>query len=71
MKTYKIPILWESIQTFEVEAENLEDAVKAAVKEFLAIPDEHYLEDSFSIDNMIDDDYPDESYGINKILNEV
>jgi hypothetical protein len=70
MKTYKIPISWESYKTYEVEAENLEKAIEIALKEFLSEPDDNYLSDSFDIDDdIIFDDYPKESYNKTKIWN--
>lgn len=70
MKTYKIPISWESYKTYEVEAENLEKAIEIALKEFLSEPDDNYLSDSFDIDDtIIFDDYPEESYSKTKIWN--
>ena len=67
MKTYNIPITWQSYEKYRVEAENLEEAVEKALKEFLAIPDSTYIEDSFEIDELINDDYPDEDFDINKV----
>lgn len=67
MKTYKIPITWQSYKTYEVESENLEEAVEKALKRFLSEPDETYINDSFEIDSIILDDYPEEDYDIHKI----
>ena len=71
MKTYKIPIRWESYKRIEVEADNLEDAILLALKQFLSDPDELYLEDSFEIDSILDEEFPDEDYDINKIYNKL
>lgn len=68
MKIYNIPIVWQSYERFSVQAENLEQAVEIALKEFLAIPDDNYIDDSFEIDEMLSDDYPDEEFDLNKIL---
>ena len=68
MKTYTIPIIYQSVMTFDIEAENLQEAVNEALKKFLAIPDENYLNDSFQIDDCVDDDYSDEEYDINKSI---
>lgn len=68
MKTYRIPIRWESFERFEVEAENLEEAVTKALKEFLAIPDDKYIEDSFEIDSGIEEDYSDEDFDLDKVF---
>ena len=63
-KNYKIPITWESCEIFEVEAENLQDAVNQAVSEFLQIPDEYYLDDSFTIDDENLFEYEPEKFDI-------
>lgn len=67
MKKYSIPITWESYQRFDVESENLQEAVQEALKQFLSIPDESYLEDSFQIDESIEYNYPDEKFDLDKI----
>jgi len=36
--------------------------------QFLSESDELYLEDSFEIDGIIEEEYPDESFDWNKIL---
>lgn len=69
LKTYKIPIIYQSIETFEVEAEDLQSAVYQALKIFLSTEDNTYIEDSFEIDSIVDDEYPDEKYDINVITN--
>lgn len=71
MKTYNIPIIWQSYKRISVQAENLEEAVKLALKQFLSEPDDLYIEDSFEIDNMLSDDYQDEDFDLNKILQEI
>ena len=68
MKQYSIPISWESYKIYKVEAENLQEAVEKALKQFMSEPDENYLEDSFNIDSIIDDDYLDEEFDINKAI---
>lgn len=61
MKKYTIPISWESYQTFEVDADNVNDAIIKATKIFLSIPDDNYLDDSFKIDfDIIREENPDE-----------
>ena len=64
-KIYEIPIIYQRIETIPVEAEDLQDAVNKAVKQFLAIPDENYLEDSFEVDEYVRERY-DEDYDIDK-----
>lgn len=71
MKTYSIPISWESYKRYSVEAENLEEAVKLALKQFLSEPDDAYIEASFEIDDIIDMEYPDEVFDLNKIIEEI
>jgi len=56
MKTYDIPIKWESYKRIQVEAENLQEATEKALKIFLAEPDELYLDDSFEIDKYIQEE---------------
>ena len=66
MKTYEIPITYSSLHLVNVEAESLQDAVNIAVKEFLAIPDDKYINDSIALDDILEDWYPDEDYNLNK-----
>lgn len=55
MKTYNIPIIYKRVDTFDIEAENLEEAMEKALKEFLSIPDDNYLDDSFEFDSIIEE----------------
>ncbi len=71
MKTYNIPIVWQSYKRIPIQAENLQEAVKLALKQFLSEPDELYIEDSFEIDEILGDDYPDEDFDLNKIYNQL
>lgn len=57
MKTYKIPILWQSYQEYEVDAEDLQEAVTKAMKQFLSEPDDKYVDESFYIDDVIEEEY--------------
>lgn len=68
-KEYEVPIVWESYKRYKVEANNLEEAVTKALKQFLLEPDNEYIEDSFSIDDIIYDENPDENFDIHKIYN--
>lgn len=68
MKTYKIPIVYQSIMYVEVESDNLQNACEKALNEFLSIPDDNYLEDSFEIDSIIEDNYPGEKLDRTKVL---
>lgn len=68
-KEYEIPIVWESYKRYKVEANNLEEAVTKALKQFLSEPDYEYIEDSFSIDDIIYDENPNEDFDIHKIYN--
>lgn len=71
MNEYNIPIAWESYKVYKSYGKNLEEAVENALREFLSEPDENYLNDSFSIDEIINDDYPEENFDIHKILNKL
>ena len=63
MKNYSIPIIWESCKRYEVEAENLQEAITKALSVFLKEPDDNYLQDSFSIDGMmLEENYPGEDF---------
>jgi hypothetical protein len=70
-KKYKIPVVWESVKTYEVDAISLQDAVEKTLKQFLSEPDDNYIEDSFSIDDIVLDDYKDEMYDTNEALNKI
>lgn len=71
MKTYNIPIIWQSFKRIPVKAENLQEAVKLALKQFLSEPDDLYIEDSFEIDELLGEDYPEETFDLNKIYLEL
>jgi hypothetical protein len=71
MKKYEIPITWQSIKVYKVEADNLQEGITKALKQFFNEPDEGYLEDSFDVDGIIEDNYPDEDYDINKVLKNI
>lgn len=63
MPTYTIPIQWVSIKDFDVEADNLQEALQLAFDNFMSIPDDNYLEDSVSFDKIgIKERYPDENF---------
>jgi len=66
MKTYSIPIRWESYRRISVEAETLQEAIEAALNQFLSEPDEDYINDSFEIDNILEEEYSDETYDFNE-----
>lgn len=66
MPEYQIPIRWESYQRIKVQASNLNEACVLALKQFLAIPDENYIDDSFLIDEIILEDYPEEADNYNE-----
>ena len=69
---YKIPITWESYKRYSVEAENIEEAIKLALKKFFSEPDEHYLEDSFQVvTEFLEEEHPNEEFDLNKIYNEL
>lgn len=69
MKEYSIPIIWQTCRNYNVEANSLQEAVTKALRQFLSEPDDNYLDDTFEIDGIIEDEYPNEDYDMNKILN--
>lgn len=73
MKEYQIPIIWQTIKTYNIKAVNLEEAIKEALSKFFKEPtlDGDYLEDSFEIDDILEDNYPEEQYNLHKIYNEL
>lgn len=64
MKEYKIPITWESYKEYTIQAQNLQEATSLALNKFLAEPDENYINDSFYVDDMVYDMYPEEELDI-------
>lgn len=68
---YEIPIIYQRIEKFNVEANSLHDACVKALKEFLSTPDDNYLQDSFELDNILEDNYPDEPFDIIQIYNDI
>lgn len=50
MKTYKVPVTYQSVMYITVQAQSIEEAAQKAEEEFMAIPDEQYLFDSMQID---------------------
>ena len=70
MKTYNIPIKWESYKRYSVQAENLQEATESALKQFLSEPDEQYLEDTFVIDSIIEEER-NETYNRLKTFNSI
>ena len=71
MKTYNIPILWQSYKRYYVKAESLEEDVELDLKKLIKEPDDNYLDDSFEIDDILGDDYPDEEFDLNKVLQKI
>lgn len=67
MKEYNIPITWEAYKRYKVKANSLQEAVEEALKQFLSEPDELYISDSFSIDDIVYDEY-NEKFDINKVI---
>jgi hypothetical protein len=61
MKEYSVPIRWESYCRITVQASNINEACTLALKEFLSISDDNYLDDSFSIDEFIVEENPNEA----------
>jgi hypothetical protein len=71
MKNYSIPIVWESYKRYEVEAENLQEAVTKALSIFLKEPDDNYIDDSFSIDDLLAEDYQEEDFDIYQAIQNI
>ena len=66
-KEYNIPIRWESYKRYKVNASNLEEAVEKALKQFLSEPDDNYINDSFEIDEIVYEEYENESFDIRRV----
>jgi uncharacterized protein Yka (UPF0111/DUF47 family) len=64
MKDYKIPIICQVIKEYNIEADSLQEAVTKALQQFFADPSSKgdYIEDSFEVDGIIEDNYPNEDY---------
>ena len=71
MKNYSIPIIWESYTRINVDANSLQEAIEIALRIFLSIPDENYIEDSFGIDGIVKDEYPNETFDINIVCENI
>lgn len=70
MKTYKIPIVWQSYKYYEAGAENLQEGIIKAMKQFLSEPDDSYLDDSFQFDeDSLEESYPEEEFNTKEIYN--
>jgi hypothetical protein len=51
---------------------NLEEAITKALKEFLSIPDENYLEDSFDVDlQNLEEEYPNEDFNMDIVYSKL
>jgi|LakMenE01Jun11ns_1017448.scaffolds.fasta_scaffold9900469_7 hypothetical protein len=57
MKEYSIPVMWESCKKYNVKAENLQEAITKALKEFIKEPDDNFLDNSLTIAGYVLDDY--------------
>jgi len=68
---YDVPIVWQSYKNYKVKADSLEEACILALKQFLSDPDDNYIEDSFEIDNIIFEDYPEEELNLFKIYSKI
>jgi hypothetical protein len=66
-KSYDIPIIYQKVEVFTVDAENLQEAADKALNKFLSIPDDDYICDSFQVDDVVEDWY-NEPFDPNKIL---
>lgn len=70
-QVYDVPIVWQSYKNYKIEADNLEEACILALKQFLSEPDDNYIDDSFEIDNIIYDNYPEEKLDLLKIYSKI
>lgn len=60
-KEYRIPVVWQQMGFYYVEADSLKDALEKIAKTGCPLPDNgEYLEDSFEIDWEGLEDYQDE-----------
>lgn len=69
-KEYSIPIRWESYKRYKVEAENLQEAVEKALKQFLSEPDDNYIGDSFEVDEIIYEEV-NENFDIHRAIKNI
>lgn len=70
MSEYSIPIIWQAWRRYDVEADSLQEAVTKALKQFLSEPDDEYLDDSFEIDSIVEEEY-EESYDLKQVLDDL
>jgi hypothetical protein len=68
-QTYNIPVRWESVKVFKVDADNLDEAVKKAWEIFMGLPDADYIPDTGAVDEHVFDEYPDEEISDQTISN--
>ncbi len=68
-KTYpeEISLAEKGDLLIKVNASNLEDAVEKALKQFLSEPDDKYINDSFEIDEIVYEEYENESFDIHRV----
>ena len=67
---YEIPITWQSFKRYKVTAKTLEEAVTKSLKQFFSEPDDHYIEDSFDIDPIIEEE-TGETFNMVSIINQL
>lgn len=69
MKNYKIPIMWSSVKDFNVEASSLQEAAQIALDIFMTEPDDNYLDDSVSFDEVgMKELYPNEDFNLDDLI---
>lgn len=69
---YDIPIVWQAMRTYSVEADSLQEATTKALKQFLSEPDEEYMNDSFELDQEdLSESYPDEKLDYIKLYDDI
>lgn len=69
MKTYEIPVSWETYGTIKIKATSLQKALVKAFSPEQSLPDNgDYIDDSFKVDNddgeILSLNYPKESFDI-------
>lgn len=61
-KEYSIPIIYRCLETFNVTATNLQEAMEKAMYVFQNTPDDKYLDGEIFDFEDISDEYPDEDF---------
>ena len=56
MKKWKIPVVWQMAGIVEIEADSLEEAIDLAEVDDVSLPDGSYIDDSFEVDDIGEDE---------------